>query len=185
MYTRTRTPTHANTLPHSFTHTKRRRFLPLGCLCSVRNIFTAVALLSGSVSFQCYDLPTGQRSAGRLATLDLDSRGFLGVLPRVRLVFLQHMVQKDVSSKRSTSSRSATVFNSSGHLCQLPPMLASPRGSTDSTSTTASTSSSHRRQPTPMLSSRGEGPARRAPLHAPAAVTHSKQRRCFASEEKH
>ena len=60
---------------------------------------------------------------------------------------------------------------------QRAPMLASPRRSTSSTSATASPSSSHRRQPTPMRSSRGEAPARRAPLH-PTAVTVANQRRC-------
>ena len=62
---------------------------------------------------------------------------------------------------------------------------SSPRRSTSSTSTTASPSSSHLRQPTPMLASRGEAPARRAPLHPPAAVTFANQRRCFLPEAEH
>jgi hypothetical protein len=36
----------------------------------------------------------------------------------------------------------------------------------------------------PMLPPQGEAPARRAPLHAPAAVTVANQSRCFLLEEK-
>ena len=118
----------------------------------------------------------------------------------------------DASSPgRSTSSTSATASPSSSHHRQptlmLPPGEAparraplhpaaavtiannadasSPRGSTSSTSTTASLGSIHLRQPTPMLPPRGGAPARRAPLHHPAAVTFANQRRCLPLEEKH
>jgi hypothetical protein len=60
---------------------------------------------------------------------------------------------------------------------------SSPRKSTSSTSTTARTSSSHHRQPAPVPPPRGKAPARRAPLHSPAAVTFANQRRCFFPEE--
>jgi hypothetical protein len=53
------------------------------------------------------------------------------------------------------------------------------RRRTSSTSATACTRSSHPLQTTPMLCLRREALARRAPLHRPAAVTVTNQRRCF------